>query len=98
MGMVFAGRGGGGLDFPQKKHPSYEAMHHGIHECILKLEDNFWAKKKAGRRKQSFLAVTLSKFEGDTFIHKFLLVKRSTRDVNQGNLQTSLREEKIQIL
>ena len=40
--MVFAGRGMvGGLDFPQKTHPSYEAMHHGIHECILKLEDNF---------------------------------------------------------
>ena len=102
MGMVFAGRGmvgvGGRLDFPQKTHPSYEAMHHGIHECTLKLEDNFWAKKKAGWRKQSFLPVTLLKFEGDTFIHKFLLVKRSTRDVNKENLQTSLREEKIQIL
>ena len=49
MGMVFAGRGmvggggwGGGVGFSaKKKHPSYEAMHHGIHECILKLEDNF---------------------------------------------------------
>ena len=39
--MVFAGRGMGRLDFPQKVRLSYEAMHHGIHECILKLEDNF---------------------------------------------------------